>query len=257
MGEYRIPNTNYTVDGYDEATKTIYEFQGCFYYGCRTCYPNCSELHRRLEDRSMEDLFICTKRKVLDLSSRGYNVKQMWECQWAHLKQNNSAVRDFVNKLNIVSPLNCHDAFCGGRTNAIKLYHKTEDDEETDYYDFTSLYPYVNKNKLYPIGHPEIIFEPGHKDIFQYFGIAKCTALPPFEQYHPVLLPRQNDKLTFPLCRSRVETEMEKPMLERSYVCCHNDEQRQISGTWCSPELQEAVKHGYKILHIHEVLKFP
>ena len=29
-GEYRIPNSNYTVDGYDDATKTVYKFQGCF-----------------------------------------------------------------------------------------------------------------------------------------------------------------------------------------------------------------------------------
>ena len=34
-GEFRIPNSNYTVDGYDEVTKTVYEFQGCFYHGCR------------------------------------------------------------------------------------------------------------------------------------------------------------------------------------------------------------------------------
>ena len=52
-GEFRIPNTNYTVDGYDEVTKTMYEFQGCFWHCCRTCYPNRSETHRRLEDRSM------------------------------------------------------------------------------------------------------------------------------------------------------------------------------------------------------------
>ena len=30
QAEYRIPNTNYAVDGYDDKTKTVYEFQGCF-----------------------------------------------------------------------------------------------------------------------------------------------------------------------------------------------------------------------------------
>ena len=254
-GEFRIPNTNYTADGYDEVTKTVYEFQGCFWHGCRSCYPNRSETHRRLEDRSMEDVYICTQRKVFDLASRGYNVKQMWECQWAQLKQDNSAVRDFVNQLDIVAPLNPRDAFCGGRTNAIKLYHQTEADETVDYYDFTSLYPYVNKNGEYPIGHPVIIFEP-EGDISQYFGIAKCTVLPPYELYHPVLPLRHNDKLTFPLCRTCVETEMEKPLLEKSYVCPHSPEQRQITGTWCTPELEEAEKRGYKILHIHEVWHF-
>lgn len=28
------------VDGYDEATKTVYEFHGCFYHGCVKCFPN-------------------------------------------------------------------------------------------------------------------------------------------------------------------------------------------------------------------------
>ena len=44
-GEYRIPNSRYTVDGYDEETNTVYEFQGCFFHGCRTCYPNRTEPH--------------------------------------------------------------------------------------------------------------------------------------------------------------------------------------------------------------------
>ena len=116
---------------------------------------------------------------------------------------------------------------------------------KTSITDFTSLYPYVNKNKEYPIGHPEIIFEP-EGDISQYFGIAKCTVLPPYELYHPVLPLRHNDKLTFLLCRTCVETEMEKPMLDRSYVCSHTPEQRQITGTWCTPELEKAVEKGYK-----------
>ena len=78
------------------------------------------------------------------------NVKQMWECQWAQLKQNDPAVRDFVNKLNIVAPLNPRDAFCGGRTNAIKLYHQTEAVETVDYYDFTSSFPGPTKMVCIP-----------------------------------------------------------------------------------------------------------
>ena len=49
---------------------------------------------------------------------------------------------------------------------------------------------------------------------------------------------------------------MEKPLLEKSYVCPHSPEQRQITRTWCTPELEEAEKRGYKILHIHEVWHF-
>ena len=45
-------------------------------------------------------------------------------------------------------------------------------------------------------------------------------------------------------------------MLERSYVCPHTDEQRQITDTRCTPELQMAVTKGYKIIHIYEIWHF-
>ena len=66
-----------------KSPKQCTNFKDVFFHGCRTCYPNRSEPHRRLEDCSMEDVYICTKRKVADLESRGYTVKQMWERQWA------------------------------------------------------------------------------------------------------------------------------------------------------------------------------
>jgi hypothetical protein len=30
----------YTVDGYDEESRTVYEFYGCYWHGCPDCYPN-------------------------------------------------------------------------------------------------------------------------------------------------------------------------------------------------------------------------
>ena len=63
-GEYRIPNSRYTVDGYDEETNAVYEFQGCFFHGCRTCYPNRTEPHSRLENRCADDVYRCTQKKL-------------------------------------------------------------------------------------------------------------------------------------------------------------------------------------------------
>ena len=100
-------------------------------------------------------------------------------------------VRAFVDQLYIVTPLNPRDAFSGGRTKAVKLYHHVEEGEENDYYDYTSVYPYMNKNAEYPLGHPMIIFQPGHTKISHYFGIAQCNVLPPYELYRPVLPLRQ------------------------------------------------------------------
>ena len=38
-GDFQIPGTHHTVDGYDADTNTVYEFHACFWHGCRTCHP--------------------------------------------------------------------------------------------------------------------------------------------------------------------------------------------------------------------------
>jgi len=49
---------------------------------------------------------------------------------------------------------------------------------------------------------------------------------------------------------------MTKHPLERSAQCAHCDEQRALTGTWCSPELQKAVELGYEIQYPYEVWHF-
>jgi len=56
-GEFKIPETRFTVDGYAADTNTIYEFHGCFWHGCEKCFPVRHEKHARLLDRTMYDMF--------------------------------------------------------------------------------------------------------------------------------------------------------------------------------------------------------
>ena len=121
----------------------------------------------------------------------------------------------------------------------------------------SDLYPWANKEGEYPVGHPQVIVNPDDQDIHHYFGMAKVDMLPPHELYHPVLPFRHGGKLTFPLCRSCVEHEMNKPLLEKSHHCPHTTEQRTLRGTWCTPEIQKAVAMGYTLNKIHEVHHFP
>ena len=102
---------------------------------------------------------------------------------------------------------------------------------------------------------PKILTNVDHTDISQFFGIAKVDVLPPADLYHP-LLPVPHDKLVFALCHSCVETEMSKPMNERSCYCNHSDAERVLRGTWCTPELEKAAQLGYVITKIHEVWHF-
>ena len=139
--------SRYTVDGFDAETNTIYEFQGCFWHGCPKCYPNRSEAHLRLEQRCSADVYLCTQEKLQFLRDKGYHVIEMWECDWRKMKEQREDVRNFVASLDLVEPLNPRDAFCGGRTNAVKLYHLADiaSGEKINYYDFTSLFPFINK----------------------------------------------------------------------------------------------------------------
>ena len=247
----------YYVDGYDPVTRTIYEFHGCLYHGCPLCYPNRRAKNYATPDRSVEELYQSTLSKRMALLREGYTVIEMWECQWDSLVKKDEAVKQFLASLQIVPPLEPRDAFFGGRTGAVALHAVAGEGEEIRYCDINSLYPWVNKNCCYPVGHPHIITQPADQNIHSYFGLALVDILPPTGLYHPVLPMRCGEKLTFPLCKSCVKEEQEKPMLQRTHHCVHTDTERMLRGCWCTPEIVQAVQKGYKIIKIHEVWNFP
>ena len=255
-GEYRIPGTKFLVGSYCQDTQTVYEFQGCFYHGCPRCYPNRHEKHLRHCDRTMQDVYETTQQKIRLLQSMGYHVVETWGCQWKRLKETSPEIQTFVDNLAFIDPLNPRDAFCGGRTNAIKLYHRVTPSQKIHYIDVTSLDPWVNKTCVYPKGHPRFLSQPGHTDIHLYFGLIQCRVLPARHLYHPVLPYRHEGKLTFPLCATCMKNEMPKRPLERLAQCIHTNQQRVLTGTWCSPELNKAVELGYEIQYIYEVWHF-
>ena len=63
----------------------------------------------------------------------------------------------------------------------------------------------------------------------------------PAELYHPVLPYRTGEKLTFPLCSSCVESQLPKSIHNRTRYCHHTDTDQALKGTWCTPELEEAL----------------
>ena len=148
--------------------------------------------------------------------------------------------------------MNPRDAFFGGRTNATKLYHKTNEgrnkedpDEKIFYIDVCSLYPYVNKYGKYPLGHPKIItenFQQLTKDNRPYEDLIKCEILPPTALYHPVLPYRACGKLMFPLCQTSAETKNKE-------MCHHKANLRILKGTWVTDELYKALDLGYKVYY--------
>lgn len=81
-----------------------------------------------------------TEDNVEQLRSLGYSVIEMWEHDFLLQKKEDVELKTFLLTHNLQDRLNPRDAFFGGRTNAVKLYHEGN----TKYVDFTSLYPWVS-----------------------------------------------------------------------------------------------------------------
>eukprot|EP00732_Lithocolla_globosa_P000386 Lithocolla_globosa_v1_NODE_115_length_6172_cov_14.462155.p4 type:complete len:167 gc:universal NODE_115_length_6172_cov_14.462155:4907-4407(-) len=48
-GEAKPEGLNAKVDGYDATTKTVYQFHGCYFHGCKTCCPNDNKYNKTMD----------------------------------------------------------------------------------------------------------------------------------------------------------------------------------------------------------------
>ncbi|XP_055339248.1 uncharacterized protein LOC129588868 isoform X2 [Paramacrobiotus metropolitanus] len=236
----------YFVDGYSASTGKVFEFHGCWDHGCPECTaPDTFHPFRNLP---MSKIYEETIQRDARIRSMGHELCVIWEHEFDSLVKQEPFFAAFIEEITVRQPINPRDAFYGGRTNATKLFHSVKDDEKIRYFDVCSEYPYVNKNKRYPIGHPTII----NKDfdgIANYFGIIQCEVLPPSDLYLSVLPYRSNGKLVFSLCRTCAQEKQNAP-------CTHANDERVLIGTWCLPELHAAIDRGYVVIKIFEVWHF-
>ena len=238
VGEQRIEGRY--VDGLGE-DGTVYFFHGCFWHSCERCYPNRSALHP-LKGVSHRDVYDNTVAFTSSLRGKGYDVVEEWECVFRSnmcpmLKQLHQACKQY-------EPLRPREAFYGGRCESFRLYSKPGPGESLKYVDFTSLYPWVNKYCLYPLGHPQIYTGDDIPDRVE--GLVKCKVLPPKDLYLPLLPYRARGKLLFPLCGACAASGPGEP-------CTHESvEDRSLVGTWVSGELKKACDLGYVILERYE-----
>ena len=69
------------VDGYDPRTRTIYQYHGCPWHGCRTCFPQGRERIIGDGNKTLEERFVATKKRTEELREAGYRVVEAWECE--------------------------------------------------------------------------------------------------------------------------------------------------------------------------------
>jgi len=123
--EFRPPElSHYCVDGYCAENRTIYEFLGCYYHGCK-CQPF-RDGKTLASGETLAERYEQTLEIVEQLKSAVYTVKVQWECEC-------EGADDDLRTHPIVRhvPMNTRDALYGGRTEAMRLHYKIREGEET------------------------------------------------------------------------------------------------------------------------------
>jgi len=120
--EYKVPELpHFSADGYCAETKTIYEFNGCFYHG-----HTCQSFHdvTTTSGDTLAESYERTISRLEQITREGYQVKIEWECEF----DDSGIVRKkpVLHNHPIVrqSPPRTRDAFCGGRTETMRLHYK-------------------------------------------------------------------------------------------------------------------------------------
>jgi hypothetical protein len=72
----RMSSRPITVHGLDMKNKIAYQFQDCYWHGCKKCHPE----NEMSNYRTME--------QIEHLKEQGYKVVEMWECEWNRIKSN-------------------------------------------------------------------------------------------------------------------------------------------------------------------------
>jgi len=234
----------YPVDGWDEANNTAYQFHGCYYHGCPHCFQQkatvpmrsieyMSEGKKVVKNVTFGNLYQDTLRKDAKIREHPdvHELVTIWECQAKQWE-----MKEILEEIRFMKPLNPRDGFFGGRTDCPKLYYKCSDDEWILYYDIVSMYPWVmsNEKNFYPVGEPTILRKgevDEFPDVWGVLGMVHCRVSPPTDQYFPVLPSRGDQKVLFNCGEEMV-------------------------GTWTTVELHLALERGYQLLEIFEMHVF-
>lgn len=100
-GEYKIPNTKYSVDGYDILSNTIYEYHGLYFHGdIRFYHPDDINPTSKIK---YGKLLKNTIKKELILRKLGYNYVCVWGYDWVRgIKAIIQLQKTFRNKRKIL-----------------------------------------------------------------------------------------------------------------------------------------------------------
>jgi hypothetical protein len=83
--------------------------------------------------------------------SNGYNIVEMWECEWNKIKHNLNSKKKQIEGQARQQTINIRDALFGGRTEGFKRHVTCKDDQKIFGFDVVSFYPIVNASDDYAV----------------------------------------------------------------------------------------------------------
>lgn len=85
LGEFKIPSTNFSVDGYCKHNNTIFEFYGDLFHGNPKVFKSDKCCHPFNPTITAGELYCKTIERERQIKSMGYTVITMWESDWNKL----------------------------------------------------------------------------------------------------------------------------------------------------------------------------
>ena len=160
-----------------------------------------------------------------------------------------------VDSFELVSRLQPREAFCSGRTNAMKFYHVVVDGKKIIYLYFTSLTPgrtktvctqsVISLSSTNPRdGHFLLLWSSEMRDSSTLRFVSSRLTPPQWGQTHVPPLQSLHGM------RRKQTADKAKPSLSSHQVG------RCLVGTWLTPELQEAINQGYIVQQVYKVWHF-
>ena len=99
------------------------------FLGCPEYYKD-RETVNPINQKTMEQLYKDTVRKVKYLKECGFEVEQKWGCELAKEMEEDEEIKQFFEEYEIVDPLQPRDAFYGGTYQCRKIIPRVSGQRE-------------------------------------------------------------------------------------------------------------------------------
>lgn len=100
VGEKKVGQHGIPVDGFCEATNTVYQFHGCLFHGCplKDCNIVKNRTHNPVNGKLLTVLQKDTVLKEEYIKKLGFHLVTIYECRWQEFKKESQTCRSFIKQ---------------------------------------------------------------------------------------------------------------------------------------------------------------